>query len=208
MGQALLTGTGAATDVPSGFMAFVKTRPELAIPDVQYLFRSGPAGAGPWFPGIRKAWQDAYACRAMLLRPQSRGRISLRSADPLESVRIEQNFLSHPDDLPVLRSGLKMLRDVARQSPLDEFRGREIGPGAGVTSDDDLDRYIRATASTAHHPCGTARMGADELAVVDGALRVRGVRDLRIADASVMPDLVGGNINRVLKKPLVSPAPS
>jgi len=84
---------------------------------------------------------------------------------------------------------------VAAQPALDRFRGREIGPGAEAQSDADLDSYIRSTGATAHHPCGTCRMGTDSDAVVDGSLRLRGVEGLRLADASVMPDLVGGNIN-------------
>jgi choline dehydrogenase-like flavoprotein len=131
----------------------------------------------------------------VLLRPASRGNIRLRSADPVERVRIQQNFLSDKRDLPILRTGLKMLRDVASQPALARFRGREIGPGADIQSDADLDSYIRATGSTAHHPCGTCRMGAGKDSVVDPCLRVHGIEGLRVADASVMPDLVGGNIN-------------
>jgi choline dehydrogenase-like flavoprotein len=95
----------------------------------------------------------------------------------------------------VLRAGLKLLREVAAQPALDRFRGREIGPGAEARSDAELDDYIRNTGATAHHPCGTCRMGVDENAVVDASLRLHGIEGLRIADASVMPDLVGGNIN-------------
>ena len=193
--RAYLTGTGPATDVPSGFMAFVKTDPSLAMPNIQFLFRSGPSNAGPWFPIIRPAWRDAFVCRPILLRPASRGMIRLRSADPTERVRIHQNFLSDERDLPILRAGLKMLRDVAAQPALDRFRGREIGPGAGARSDSDLDSYIRDAGATAHHPCGTCRMGTDRDAVVDPSLCVRGIEGLRVADASIMPDLVGGNIN-------------
>jgi choline dehydrogenase/4-pyridoxate dehydrogenase len=193
--RAYLAGSGPATDVPSGFMAFVKTDPTQAMPDIQFLFRSGPSSAGPWFPGIRSAWKDAFVCRPILLRPASRGRIGLRSADPADPVRIHQNFLAHERDLPTLRAGLKLLREVAAQSPLDPFRGREIGPGVDARSDSELDTYIRATLATAHHPCGTCRMGVDADSVVDGSLKLRGVQNLRVADASVMPDLVGGNIN-------------
>lgn len=195
MARAYIAGTGPATDVPSGFMAFVKSHHGANIPDIQFLFRSGPGTAGPWFPGVKQAWRDAFTCRPILLRPASRGRITLRSADPAAPVRIEQNFLSDETDLPVLRRGLRVLREVAAQSPLDPFRGREIGPGPDVQSDSDLDAYIRKSLATAHHPCGTCRMGTDREAVVDAELRVHGVDGLRIADASVMPDLVGGNIN-------------
>lgn len=195
LARAYIAGTGPATDVPSGFMAFVKSYHGANIPDIQFLFRSGPGTAGPWLPGLRAAWRDAFTCRPILLRPASRGRITLRSADPAAPVRIEQNFLSDESDLPVLRRGLRVLRDVAAQSPLDPFRGRELGPGPDVQSDSDLDAYIRKSLATAHHPCGTCRMGTDGDAVVDAELRVHGVDGLRIADASVMPDLVGGNIN-------------
>jgi choline dehydrogenase/4-pyridoxate dehydrogenase len=176
-------------------MAFVKTDPALPMPDIQFLLRSGPSNAGPWFPGIRPAWRDAFLCRPVLLRPASSGRVQLRSSNPADLVRIQQNFLSNERDLPVLRAGLKLLREVAGQPVLDRFRGREIGPGAAAQSDAELDDYIRKAGATAHHPCGTCRMGIDKDAVVDGSLRVHGIERLRVADASVMPDLVGGNIN-------------
>ena len=193
--RAYVAGTGPATDVPSGFMAFVKTDPALPMPDIQFLFRSGPSNAGPWFPGVRPAWQDAFICRPILLRPKSRGAIRLRSANPSDWPRIQQNFLSDERDLPVLRAGLKLLREVAAQPALQPFCGREIGPGDASKSDAELGAYIRQNGATAHHPCGTCRMGSDGDAVVDAELRVNGVQGLRIADASVMPDLVGGNIN-------------
>jgi 4-pyridoxate dehydrogenase len=196
--RAYFAGTGPATDVPSGFMAFVKTDAGLKIPDIQFLFRSGSSDAGPWFPGIKKAWTDAFVCRPILLRPASRGRITLRSADPADPVHIDQNFLGVGSDVETLRAGLKLLRDVAVQSALDPVRGREIKPGKDVRSDADLDAYIRSAPATAHHPCGTCRMGNDEDAVVDGGLRVRGIDGLRVADASIMPDLVGGNINATI----------
>ena len=195
LARAYFAGTGPATDVPSGFMAFVKTDASLAIPDIQFLFRSGPSTAGPWFPGIKKPWTDAFVCRPILLRPASRGRIALRSAKAQDRALILQNFLAAESDVRTLRAGLKLLREVAAQSALDPYRGRELGPGADVRSDDELDAYIRSAPATAHHPCGTCRMGGDDDGVVDGELRLRGVEGLRVADASVMPDLVGGNIN-------------
>ncbi|HUZ71454.1 MAG TPA: GMC family oxidoreductase N-terminal domain-containing protein [Stellaceae bacterium] len=193
--RAYLAGTGPATDVPSGFMAFIKTDPSLDIPDIQLLFRSGSRDAGPWFPGFRRPWQDAFVCRPILLRPASRGRIRLRSAKPEDRVRIWQNFLAEESDVKTLRAGLRLLREVAARSALDRFRGRELAPGPEVQSDAALDAYIRSAPATAHHPCGTCRMGTDAEAVVDRELKLRGVEGLRVADASVMPDLVGGNIN-------------
>jgi 4-pyridoxate dehydrogenase len=195
LARAYFSGTGPATDVPSGFMAFVKTDASLTVPDIQFLFRSGSSDAGPWFPGVKKAWTDAFVCRPILLRPASRGRIMLRSADPEDPVHINQNFLAIDSDTKTLRAGLKLLREVAAQPALDPVRGREIKPGNEVQSDAELDAYIRSAPATAHHPCGTCRMGNDEDAVVDGELRLRGIEGVRVADASVMPDLVGGNIN-------------
>jgi 4-pyridoxate dehydrogenase len=193
--RAYVFGSGPATDVPSGFMAFIKTDSSLDIPDIQFLFRSGASDAGPWFPGIKGPWADAFICRPILLRPASRGRITLRSASPSDHVRIDQNFLAVDSDIKTLRAGLKLLREVAAQSALDPFRGREIKPGKDVRSDAELDAFIRSTPATAHHPCGTCRMGNDDDAVVDAELKLRGIDGLRVADASVMPDLVGGNIN-------------
>jgi choline dehydrogenase-like flavoprotein len=95
----------------------------------------------------------------------------------------------------VLRAGLKLLREVAAQPSLTRFCGRETGPGADRQTDVELDSYIRGTGGTAHHPCGTCRMGVDPEAVVNPNLQVNGIAGLRVADASVMPDIVGGNIN-------------
>lgn len=196
MARAYLFGTGPATDVPSGFMAFLKTDPALDLPDFQLIFRSAPPGARPWFPGWRPAWHDGFGCRPVLLRPESRGSIRLRSADPFAPVRIHQNFLSTEKDLHTLRTAFRLTREVADAGPLDRLRGREMSPGPDVRSDAEIDAHARAVGITAHHPCGTCRMGAaDDGAVVDGELRVYGVDGLRVVDASVMPDLVGGNIN-------------
>ena len=186
---------GPATDMPSGFMAYLKSAPEVDLPDIQILFRGVPMGTGPWFPLVKPAWQDGFGARPVLLRPQSRGRITLASSNPRDLARIHQNFLSEEADLIKLRRGFRMMREIAMQKPLDPFRGPETSPGAHVTSDADIDAHLRAVSATAHHPCGTCKMGTDDLAVVDPELRVRGLEGLRVIDASVFPDLVGGNIN-------------
>jgi 4-pyridoxate dehydrogenase len=197
MARAYAFGTGPATDVPSGFMAFLKTDPTIAAPDFQLIFRSAPPGAQPWFPGWRPAWHDGFACRPVLLHPESRGSIRLRAADPLAHVLIRQNFLSTDKDVRTLRAAFRLTRDVAAMAPLDALRGREVSPGPDARTDAEIDAHARATGITAHHPAGTCRMGTagDELAVVDRGLRVHGVTGLRVIDASVMPDMVGGNIN-------------
>jgi 4-pyridoxate dehydrogenase len=193
--QAFLMGTGPATDVPSGFMAFLKTSAAEVLPDLQLIYWGAAPDAGPWFPGIKKPWSDRFALRQVLLRPESRGTVRLRSANPKDLVLIRQNFLSTDKDVKVLRDGIKMTRDIFAQAPLDSARGREVLPGPDVRTDAELDAAIRRFPATAHHPAGTCRMGADEESVVDGALRLRGIEGLRVVDASIMPDLVGGNIN-------------
>jgi choline dehydrogenase-like flavoprotein len=110
-------------------------------------------------------------------------------------VRIVQNFLATENDVRTIREGVKMARDVAGRKALERFRGRETVPGPDCRTDADIDAFVRRTAITAHHPCATCAMGIGEDAVLDPALRVRGVEALRVADASAMPDLVSGNIN-------------
>ena len=195
MARAYLFGSGPATDLPGAFMAFLKSRPELEIPDIQFLFRIVPGATWPWFPGIKRGWQDGFACRPVLLRPESRGTIRLASSDPQSAVKIHQNFLATENDKRTLRDGFRMAREIAMRPQLDRFRGAETSPGKDVETDDEIDAHIRATSATAHHPAGTCRMGIDPDAVVDSELKVQGIDRLRVVDASVMPDLVGGNIN-------------
>jgi choline dehydrogenase-like flavoprotein len=193
--QAYLFGTGIGTVVPGGLHAFVKTRPELAVPDIEFMFRGLPAGAHLWFPGIRKPYLDGYGIRPTLLHPDSRGEILLRSADPLAPMRIIYNFFTAPNDLPTLREGVKRARDVAWRSPMDPFRGEELAPGPKVKTDDEIDAWIRRVSITAHHPAGTCQMGIGPDAVLDPEMRVRGIEALRVVDASAMPDLVSAHIN-------------
>jgi choline dehydrogenase/4-pyridoxate dehydrogenase len=197
LGKAYLFGTGFATDLPSGLMGFLKAMPDAKVPDVQVLFHAGPRDARPYLPPFRRAFADGFAAVAAVLRPESRGHLRLASADPATPVRIHQNFLAADRDWRTLRAGIRLVREIARQRPLAPFVASEIAPGPGKDADADLDAHIRATAITVHHPLGTCRMGlaSDALAVVDPELRVFGVSALRVVDASVMPDLVGGNIN-------------
>jgi choline dehydrogenase-like flavoprotein len=193
--RAYCFGTGPGTVVPGGLHAFVKTRPELAVPDIEFMFRGAPAETRLWFPLVRPPYADGYGIRPTLLHPDSRGEILLRSSDPREPPRIVYNFFSAPDDLPRLREGFKRARDVAYQPAMAPYRGREVAPGEKVKSDAEIDAFIRQTAITAHHPCGTCAMGIGPDAVTDPQLRVRGVEHLRVVDASVMPDLVSAHIN-------------
>jgi len=191
--RAYLFGTGPGTVVPGGLHAFIKTRPELAVPDIEFMFRGTSASPHLWFPGIRPAFLDGFGIRPTLLHPDSRGEILLRSTDPMAPPRIVYKFFTAPNDLPTLREGFKRARELAFHKALDPYRGEEIGPGPKVQSDADIDAWIRKTVITAHHPAGTCAMGPD--GVLDSELKVRGIEGLRVCDASAMPDLVGAHIN-------------
>jgi choline dehydrogenase-like flavoprotein len=174
-------GTGFATDLPGPLTAFLKTSPELTVPDVQLLFHGGPLGAAPW---LTRPYVDGFTCIVAVLRPESRGRVELASSDPAKPPRIRQNFLSRDKDWETLRAGIRLARDISSRNSLKKFIGKDLFPPG-------LDAHIRATSITVHHPLGTCKMGD----VVDETLKVRGAEALRVVDASVMPDLVGGNIN-------------
>jgi 4-pyridoxate dehydrogenase len=193
--QAYCLGTGPGTVVPGGLHAFVKSRPDLAVPDLEFMFRGLPTHAHLWFPWVKKPYVDGYGIRPTLLHPDSRGEILLRSADPRASMRIHYNFFSAPHDLPSLREGFKRAREVAYQKPLDPYRGTETTPGEQVKSDAEIDAYIRQTAITAHHPTGTCQMGTSPESVLDPELRVWGIEGLRVVDASAMPDMISAHIN-------------
>ena len=193
--QAYFLGTGMATVVPAPIFAHLKSRPELSVPDIQFIIRSVPDPVHPWIPGFKPAYRDGFAVRPVLLHPQSRGRLELRSAEPLDTVKVFQNFFSVDSDIATMREGVRMARRATVQLPMDAYRGDEIDPGISVDSDDGLDAWIRETAMTAHHPCCTCSMGASEMAVLDGEMKVRGTDGLRVVDGSAMPDMPSGNTN-------------
>jgi choline dehydrogenase/4-pyridoxate dehydrogenase len=195
--SAFVFGTGFPTALPGGLTAFVKSNADEKIPNIQLLFIAGSLTAAPYLQPLRQPFADSFACRIVLLRPESRGRVKLASSDPLKHPHIRPGLLSAPADWAKLRDGIKLFRELARSPKLSSFVTREIGPGEAVADDAALEAFTRNTAVTAHHPAGTCKMGApgDPAAVVDGELRVLGVEALRVVDASVFPDLIGGNIN-------------
>jgi choline dehydrogenase/4-pyridoxate dehydrogenase len=197
LGRAYLRGEGIAADWPGGVMAFLKSSPEIALPDIQLLFAATPVTAHAYFPPFVRPYADGFGCRAVLLHPQSRGRVELTSPDPRVPVRIHQNFLATEKDWATLRAGVRLVREIGSQTPLASFTTGEISPGPDCRSDAAIDAHIRATAITVHHPLGTCKMAraSDAAAVVDPELKVLGIDGLRVVDASVMPDLIGGNIN-------------
>jgi len=194
MVQAGVFGTGIAADLPAGLMGFLRTPSSRGpAPDLQVILNAAPLDAKPYWPG-QGGFSDGFGLRVILLRPESRGRIWLNSANPLVAPRIHQNFLQHDAEWRVLREGIRMAQDIAARPALAPFQGG-VRVAVGRT-DAELDDYIRARALTTHHPLGTCAMatGSDG-GVVDAALRVFGTERLRVVDASVMPDMVGGNIN-------------
>jgi 4-pyridoxate dehydrogenase len=193
--RAYLFGSGPATVVPGGLHAFIKSEPQFAVPDIEFMFRGTSHHPRLWFPLIYPAFQDGFGIRPTLLHPDSRGQVLLRSADPHDPPRICYNFLSAPNDLPTLVKGLKLARRLVHQKVLDPYRGTELKPGEQVQSDAEIENWLRNTVITAHHPCGTCPMGSTPDTVLGPDLRVRGVAGLRVVDASAMPDLVSAHIN-------------
>jgi choline dehydrogenase len=129
------------------------------------------------------------------MRSTSRGSVTLKSADPTAPPRIVFNYMSTEQDRKEMRAAIRLTRELFAQAAFEPYRDGELSPGAGVQSDAEIDAHIRASAETAYHPSCSCRMGTDALAVVDGEGRVHGVQGLRVVDASIMPDIVSGNLN-------------
>jgi choline dehydrogenase len=187
----LLFKTGPASRIGIDGGAFLRSDPTQPLPDLQYHFVPGLL----FDHGRKPTDRHGYTLRFSLLRPRSRGAITLRSADPFAAPAIDPNYFADPADILPLRNGVKQARDTLAQAAFDPYRGPEITPGAAVRSDAEIDEWVRRTAESIYHPVGTCRMGADAMAVVDDQLRVRGIDGLRVVDASVMPDIIGGNTN-------------
>jgi choline dehydrogenase len=173
--------------------AFVRTRPELDTPNMQLFFGPVTGLAQIWGPGFRKRVPHGFSGTACLLRPDSRGHVGLRSANPAEPPKVVLNFMKERSDREAIRQGIRMLREVYASPPLDRFVVREAWPGADVQSDEALDAYVRERVEVGHHPVGTCGMGVNGEAVVDPQLRVHGIEGLRVVDASVMPLVPSGN---------------
>jgi 4-pyridoxate dehydrogenase len=195
MVQAYVFGTGPAAMLPLETQAFVKSSPDLEVPDLEFMLRNAPIGAAPYFPGLIKAYTDAWGIDPVILHPESRGTVRLKSADPTVAVRIQYNYLSAPADIAKFRQGFRLAREIGNQPVLDAFRGEELMPGANVTSDADIDAHLRRTSTTVSHPVSTCRMGTGTNCVLDPDLRVRGIEQLRVVDASAFPDLVSAHTN-------------
>lgn len=197
LGKAHFLAKGMFTSVPNHIMAFLKGSAQSTMPDLALQFRMGPTAASPHFPPFRAPYVDGYGVRPIVLRPESIGRLHLKSADPFEAVGIDLNLCAVERDRAMLRTGIRLSQEILRQQPLERFAKAEVAPGVDCRSDSDLDAYISRAIMGYVHPLGTCKMGSekDETAVVDAELRVRGVENLRVVDASIMPDHIGANLN-------------
>ncbi len=183
------TGPGADNFLQAG--AFIASRPGLAMPDIQlHLVNAIMMDHGNHEPD-----RDGYTVHACQLRPESRGTITLASANPFEPPVIDPNYLATEEDRRVMREAVKMVREVCRQPALAPYTGAEILPGRATVSDAEIDAFVRQRGETIYHPVGTVAMGAQDTAPLDSELKVRGIDALRVVDASVMPTLIGGNTN-------------
>ncbi len=185
------TGDGATNHFESA--AFVRSRPGIEYPDIQYHFL--PVAIR--YDGQAAAKSHGFQAHVGPMRSKSRGEVRLKSTDPRAAPSIRFNYMSHEDDWSEFRHAVRLTRHIFGQKAFDPYRGREIAPGAGVETDAQLDDYLRQHVESAYHPCGTCKIGRpdDRYAVVDPQLRVIGVDRLRVADSSVFPRITNGNLN-------------
>ena len=170
---------------------FIRSRPDEPTPDLQLHFVIGKLVDH----GRKTVFGHGYSCHVCLLRPKSRGRVTLASADPLAAPLIDPNFLAERDDVDRLVRGVKLMRSILQQPALAGYAGRELAASARAQTDAQIEEFIRTFGDTIYHPVGTCRMGSGPLDVVDAQLRVRGLHGLRVVDASIMPRIVSGNTN-------------
>jgi choline dehydrogenase-like flavoprotein len=176
---------------------FIKTSPDEATPDLQLHFVIGKLVDH----GRKPTFGHGYSCHICLMRPKSRGRVTLASSDPFAAPLIDPNFLADPDDMRRMVQGFKQMRTILSQPALAGYCGQELATTADAKTDDQIEAVIRNYADTIYHPVGTCRMGplegphANPLNVVDSELRVHGMQGLRVVDASIMPRIVAGNTN-------------
>jgi choline dehydrogenase len=190
-----LFGSGPFATQINSANGIVRTDRSLDRPDVQYMCNPVRMDANLWWPLFSGKQQHLFSVGVVALHPRSRGRVSLRSADPAAPPRIFINTLTDSADLATLRRGIREARRIYRTPPQGDLTGAEVSPGGDIASDADLDEFIRKTTQLCQHPVGTCSMGKGPRAVVDSQARVHGVEGLRVVDASIMPTVPGGNTN-------------
>ena len=183
------TGIGASNQFEAG--GFIRTDESFAWPNLQYHFL--PVAIN--YNGSNAVEEHGFQAHVGSMRSPSRGRVKITSTDPHAHPSLLFNYMSTEQDWQEFRDGIRITREIMAQPALDAYRGREISPGMHLQTDAELDAFVREHAETAYHPCGTCKMGEDEMAVVDGQGRVHGLQNLRVVDASLMPLIISGNLN-------------
>lgn len=187
----ILNRKGMLTSNVAESGGFIKSRPEEEIPDLQFHMSCVRLDNHGLNLGFSVGY--GYSGHVCVLRPKSRGSVTLRDANPQSPAKIDPNLLAHPDDMETMVRGVKSVRRIFAQKALSPWRGDEIFPGENVETDEQIREFIRQKADNIYHPVGTCKMGDDDMAVVDGQLNVHGMKNLSVVDASVFPTLVGGN---------------
>ncbi len=191
--QYIRNRTGLLTSPVAEAGGFIKSSPSKKTPDLQLHFIAG--SMNDHGRDIATLFKYGISLHVCLLRPKSRGQITLYNNQASSPPKIEVNMLSHPDDVATMVKGIKLARNIFNQQPLVRVKGEEIFPEKHVQSDEAIEQFLREKSNTIYHPVGTCKMGNDDMAVVDDRLRVHGLTGLRVVDASIMPTLVSGNTN-------------
>ena len=191
----MLFGNGPAASMPFGIAGFCRSALTCDRPDIQLMATPTAMHARPWLPLLRPGVGHFFSSGGLQLHPSSRGTVQLRSADPRTPPRIRFGLLEQPTDRLALRSCVRIMRSWMNTKAAACLVGEEVSPGSAVRTDAEIDAYVRQNVGISHHPVGTCAMGTTADAVVDRELQVRGLQDLRVVDASVMPLIVGGNTN-------------
>jgi choline dehydrogenase len=191
----LATGQGTMATQVNSCNVVIRTAPHLERPDLQIMVNPIRFDAMPWFPGIRAVQEHVFWAGLVQLHPESRGWVELKSPDPREVAAVTLNVMAEEADREQMRRAIRTARRIYNTPPMGDLLSGERTPGVQVDSDDELDAYVRANCYVGMHPTSTCAMGVGSMAVVDAELRVIGVEGLRVADASVMPTVPGGNTN-------------
>ena len=187
----MLSKTGMFTSTVAEAGGFIRSRNDIDIPDIQLHFAPGMIVDH----GREQLWGTGISCHSCLLRPKSRGEVTLQSADPADDPIIDPRFLSHPEDIKDMVAGYKKMMKIMNKEPISKYTSKHVMRPIDLDDDVDIEKAIRESADTVYHPVGTCKMGSDEMSVVDNNLKVHKVKSLRVVDASIMPTLVGGNTN-------------
>jgi choline dehydrogenase-like flavoprotein len=187
----ILAKTGMFTSTVAEAGGFIRSRNDIDVPDIQLHFAPGMVVDH----GRQQLWGTGISCHTCLLRPKSRGEVTLNSSSAFEDPKIDPKFLSHPDDVRDMIAGYKKMMKVMNKAPLSKYTSKHVLNPIDLDDDEDIEKAIRSEADTVYHPVGTCKMGSDDMSVVNKDLVVHKVSNLRVVDASIMPTLIGGNTN-------------